>query len=222
MNSSPKLMSGVPTGYLIPIAPAPKPLVPTVGVEIEPGLGISLDGNAILVGPNASTESFEIHGHPEFGVPVRDFEVHRQGNQTSVDGYHPHQDYLLQQLGSTLRVEGETPVESFRTFYGGDGFEVKSAYSNRSYKVKIQGARASVTSGSGDGMRYEVTQEGSLTRVKPSQGGGYLRFDRQSDGSIVVDGPLDTQDFRLTPQASGKGWLLTGFYPHQSYQIGPV
>lgn len=220
MNTALRLMSGVVTGYLTPIVPAPKPLTITVGVEIEPGLGISLDGHALLVGPKEAQESFEIHGHPEFGVPVRDFQIHRHGNLTEVDGCHAHQDYRLEMQARQLRVVGETALESFRTSYRCDGFDVGSPYSNRSYKVDIRGSRATVKPGSGDGMRYQVAQDGNRTRVRAGYGGGELVFERQADGSILVDGPLNTQDFRLSPSASGQGWELSGFYPHQGYQIG--
>ena len=218
MNVSPPLMAGVPTGYLVPIVPAPKPLATTVGVEIAPGLGVSLDGYALLVGPKQAYESFRMEGHPEYNLPVRTFEVYRQGSETRVDGYHDHQDYFLRQSGNVLQVEGETPLESFRTIYREDGFQVKSGYSNRSFQVKVQGPRASVVSGSGDGVRYQVTQEGNRTRVRCSQGDGNFTFDRLPDGTVTMDGPLDVQDFTFRPQ--GKGWLVEGFYPHQRYQIG--
>lgn len=218
MKTYPQIMSGVPTGYLTPIIPAPKPLVATVGIEIEPGLGISLDGNALLVGPSGKDEKLVIQGHLEYGLPVRNFEVTRQGNRTMVDGHHDHQDYILERRGNRLQVEGETPLESFQTIYAEQGFEVQSSYSSRSYKMTQRGELATVRQGSGDGLTYQIRQQGNRTTVRASQGDGNFSLERRPDGTVFIDGSLNVQDFTLTPTAEG-GWLLSGLYPHQSYRI---
>ncbi|MFN8608985.1 MAG: hypothetical protein U0931_15735 [Vulcanimicrobiota bacterium] len=218
--SSPRLMVGVPTGYLSPQIPPPNTYhVNSVGVEIEPGLGISLDGKAILVGPKDASEKFEIIGHLSDGtMPQRDFQVTRQGLQALVNGYYDNQDYSLNQQGNRLDVKGSEEVQNYSATYRADGIDVASKYPARAYTVNVNGSEATVVSAWQDGPKYKITQEGNTTRVDAGSPEGSFTFTRKDDGSIFIDGQLKPQDFDITRE-NGK-LVVQGYYPQQHYVIG--
>lgn len=218
--SSPRLMVGVPTGYLSPQIPPPNTYhVNSVGIEIEPGLGISLDGKAILVGPKESNEKFDIIGHLSDGTqPQRDFQVTRQGLQALVNGHYDNQDYSLNQQGNQLDVKGSEEVKNFSATYRADGIDVASKYPARAYTVNVNGSEASVVSAWQDGPKYKITQEGNTTKVDVGSPEGSFTFTRKEDGCIFIDGQLKPQDFDIKRE-NGK-LVVQGYYPQQHYVIG--
>ena len=217
--ASPRLMVGVPTGFLSPQIPPPNSYhVTSVGIEIEPGLGISLDGKAILVGPKEATDKFDIIGHLEDGTyPQRDFQVTRQSLQTIVNGRDNYQDYELNQQGSHLDVKGEDDVKSFTADYRADGMDVNSKYSGRTYHATVDGNKASVVSAWENGIKYDLTQEGNVTRVSTGHEECDFTFTRKDDGSIFIDGQLKPQDFNITHENGGL--VVQGYYPQQHFVI---
>lgn len=216
---SPRLMVGVPTGYLSPQIPPPATgHVAAVGIEIEPGLGISLDGKALLVGPKDAFEKQDIVGHLDGGTyPNRDFQVLRQGGQTTVNGYYDNQDYKLQQSGNRVDVKGQTDREDYSAIFRPDGIDVKSKWAARSYTVNVDGANASVKSDYADGIQYQLKQEGNTTRVSTGIPEADFTFTRQGDGSIVIDGNLKPQDFTIGRQDGAL--VVQGYYPQQKFVV---
>lgn len=216
--TSPRLMVGVPTGYLSPQIPPPSQFVTTVGIEIEPGLGISVDGKALLVGPKNATETVDIKGRLADGTyPQRDFEVTRKGLSAVVNGYYDHQDYKLDQKGSQLDVTGQTDLESFRANYRDNGFDINSKYSGRTYQVDIDGSQASIKPAWSNGRQYKVTQEGNKTLVDAGSEEINFSFTRNNDGTISVDGKYLPQDFTIKREA--EGLVVQGHYPHQRFVV---
>lgn len=216
--TSPRLMTGVPTGFLSPQIPPPNQFVTTVGIEIEPGLGISVDGKAILVGPKNATETVDIVGRLADGTyPNRDFVVSRKELAAVVDGYYEHQDYKLDQQGQQLQVTGKSDLESYQANFRDNGFDIKSKYAGRSYQVDIAGSEATVKPGWSEGRHYKITQEGNKTVVDAGHEDLNFTFVRNSDGSIAIDGKLLTQDFTI--KKDGEALVLQGYYPQQKYVI---
>lgn len=218
--SSPRLMVGVPTGYLSPQIPPPNTYhVNSVGIEIEPGLGISLDGKAILVGPKEATDKFDIIGHLSDGTyPNRDFQVTRQGLQTLVNGHYDNQDYSLNQTGNQVDIKGKEDVHNVQAQYRADGIDVLSKYAARAYTVNVNGSEATVVSGYADAPKYKVTQEGNTTKVDAGFEEGNFSFTRKEDGSIFIDGQLKPQDFDI--KREGGKLVVQGHYPQQRFVIG--
>ena len=218
--NSPRLMVGVPTGYLSPQIPPPNTYhVNSVGIEIEPGLGISLDGKAILVGPKDVTDKFDIVGHLSDGtMPQRDFNVSRQGLAAVVNGYYDNQDYQLQSQGNQLDIKGKEDVQNIQANYRADGIDVVSKYAARAYTVNVNGSEASVVSAFDNAPKYKITQEGNTTKVDAGFEEGNFSFTRKDDGSIFLDGQLKPQDFNITHE-NGK-IVVQGYYPQQRFVIG--
>lgn len=217
---SPRLMVGVPTGSLSPqLTPPSNYHVNSVGIEIEPGLGISLDGKAILVGPKDVTDKFDIIGHLSDGtMPQRDFNVTRQGLATLVNGHYDNQDYQMQQQGNQLDIKGKEDVHNVQANYRADGIDVVSKYAARAYTVNVNGSEASVVSAFDNAPKYKITQEGNTTKVDSGFEEGNFTFTRKDDGSIFLDGQLKPQDFNITRE-NGK-IVVQGYYPQQRYVIG--
>lgn len=218
--SSPRLMVGVPTGYLSPQIPPPNTYhVNSVGIEIEPGLGISLDGKAILVGPKDVTDKFDIIGHLSDGtMPQRDFQVTRQGLQTLVNGHYDNQDYSLNQAGNSVDIKGKEDVHNVQANYRADGIDVVSKYAARAYTVNVNGSEATVVSAFDNAPKYKITQEGNTTKVDSGFEEGNFSFTRKDDGSIFIDGQLKPQDFDI--KREGGKLVVQGYYPQQHYVIG--
>ena len=218
--NSPRLMVGVPTGYLSPQIPPPNTNhVNSVGIEIEPGLGISLDGKAILVGPKEATDKVDIIGHRSDGTyPNRDFQVTREGLQTLVNGHYDNQDYSLKQSGNQVDIQGKEDVNNVQAQFRADGIDVLSKYAARAYTVNVNGADATVVSGFADAPKYKITQEGNTTKVDAGFAEGNFSFTRKDDGSIFIDGQLKPQDFDI--KREGGKLVVQGYYPQQRYVIG--
>lgn len=222
-SGGPRLMAGVPTGFLSPQIPPPTTYTSYVGVEIVPGLGISVDGRALLVGQKGTTENLQIIGHlpgePGSSSPIlypqRDFTVSHNGNSTAVDGHFGWQDYSLSRSGNQVSVTGETDRDTFVTTERADGFDIQSKYAGRTWHVTTNGNSAIVTDGTD--QRYTITQNGNQTVVDSGHVESSFTFTRGDNGVITVDGQLKPQDFSIGQGA--EGLVVQGHYPHQKFVI---
>lgn len=222
-SGGPRLMAGVPTGFLSPQIPPPSIYTSYVGLEIVPGLGISVDGKALLVGQKGTSENLEIIGHlpgqPGSGSPIlypqRDFKVSHNGDNTRVDGHFGWQDYSLSRSGNQVSVTGETDRDCFVTTERADGFDVQSKYAGRTWHVTTNGNTASVTDGTD--QRFTITQNGNQTVVDSGRPETSFTFTRGDNGVITVDGQLKPQDFTIGNSA--EGLVVQGHYPHQKFVV---
>jgi len=214
-NSGPRLMVGVPAGSLVPLIPPPDQYSPTVGVELTPGLGISLDGKVLLVGQKGTEESLELIGHlPDGTYPQRDFRIRHAGDRTTVDGYYARQDFSLTRSGASLSVAGVNDRESFSA----EGLNVSSLYPARTWQVTMGERHAEVRSKDPLGARYLLlADQPNETRVYSTLATQDFTVRHHDDGRITVDGQAPHQDFTLTPTADGL--VVQGHYPQQHYVL---
>jgi hypothetical protein len=219
-TSAPKLMAGVPTAYLSPRLPFP-PNVDynvSVGVELAPGLGVSLDGKALLVGPGGRLGRTEITGRLADGTyPQRDSVVLRSEGETAVDGFHDWQDYTLKGSAQSFSAAGQDELRGFSVASTEDGFRVSSPYSARSWTVKTTDEGVSVRSDFADGEQFLVTSEAGVTTIDSNFDNQDFTVTRNADGGAVIDGHLLPEDFSFSP--TGNGYELTGYYPQQRFVI---
>ena len=212
------LMAGAPTGYLSPQIPPPTTYVVPVGIEFAPGLGISLDGKAILVGHKNSAEKFDIIGHLDDGTyPQRDFKVSRDGQHTEIKAKYEWQHYNLNHHDGTTDVKGETDRESFSVKESATALQTVGAFPAKTFTVKPGAGSVQVEPGYAEGPHYTLTQKGNKTIVDAGNEDVNFEFTRNDDGSFAVHGKLKPQDFTITPQEGG--WLVKGYYPQQKYII---
>jgi len=210
VSISPRLMVGVPTGFLHNQTPPPSPIAANVGIEIEPGLGISVDGRAILVGPKESFERTEIQNQQK----DRTFLVTREGLKSVVDGHYDRQDFTLTSQGNRLDAKGNSQEESITA----DGLNVTHAKAGRSYDVSVNGSEASVISRHPEGRKYLLTHDVNTSRVNTGYAESDFTFTRNDDGTITIDGQIKPQDFTIGRDASG-ALVVQGYYPQQRYVI---
>ncbi len=223
-TSRPKLMVGVPAGYLSPRLPFP-PNVSynvAVGVELAPGLGVSLDGKALLVGAEGHQGRTEVTGHlveddGKIRYPQRDTVVLRGGDETVVDGYHDWQDYSLKGNSSDFAAAGDTPVQSFTVKETEDGLRVGSPYAARAWTVTNTDQGVTVHSDFDKGERFTVTTDGNVTTVDSNFDDQDFTVTRTADGGAVIDGHLKPEDFTFSK--TDKGYDLQGYYPQQHFAI---
>ena len=217
----PKLMVGVPTGFLSPQIPPPTNQAINIGVEIAPGLGISLDGRALLVGHKCTEENLEIIGHlPDGTYPQRDFKVAHRESTTSVDGMYAWQDYAMTRNQKGFEVKGETDRESFRYQKREGGFDVLSKFSGKTFHVQQQGETATVTPAWEQGRTFTVTQSGDVTTVDSGVPEMNYTLTKRQDGSQFVDGQLLFQDFVITKNDGVVD--IKGYYPQQHFVVKPA
>ena len=184
-----------------------------------PGLGISLDGRALLVGPGGAEGNTEIVGHLEDGTyPQRDTTVTREGSVTNVDGHHGEwRDYVLDGQESDFVATGATELEGFSVTQTDNGFRVESDYAARAWNVEETADGFSVSSDFEDGERFQISQQGAVTTVDSNFEEQDFSVTRQADGSVAIDGHLVIEDF--TFQSTEDGYLLEGYYPQQRFQL---
>ncbi|MEW6279904.1 MAG: hypothetical protein AB1758_14845 [Candidatus Eremiobacterota bacterium] len=217
-SDGPRLMAGVPTGYLSPQIPPPSLYATTVGLELAPGVGISLDGKALLVAHRPEASKLEIVGHLTDGTyPQRDFTVVSDGSATVVDGYFDHQDYRLEQQGDRTVADGHEDVQDFSIQDDGRTLRVDSRFAARAWTATREGQSADVRSDWAEGETFRVTREGNTTRVESSYPESSFTLTREDDGRIVVDGHYAFQDFTLTPGEGG--FVLQGHFPQQRFEV---
>lgn len=219
-SAQPKLMAGAPTGFLSPQVPPPSDYVVSLGLEIAPGIGISLDQKAILIGQNVGQDKLDIIGHLDDGTyPQRDFKVSRQGDSTTIDGKYGWQDYSLQRQGGKVVVTGDEARRSFDAFEKDGLPQTTGKMPAKTFTTVREGNSIQVNPGWEGGPHYTITQEGATTKVKSDYEDMDFTLTRRDDGSFLVDGKLNPQDFVITPQ--GQGWLVKGYYATQKYTIQP-
>ncbi len=214
-----RLMAGVPTGYLDPQLPFPPSLhTATVGLELAPGLGISLDGKALLVGHREQPGQTTIVGHLEDGTfPQRDFTVISEGQATEVDGLHHFQDYRLEKQGNLTVADCQEDLNDFTIRDDGTTLRVDSMFSGRAWTATRQGDSAEVRSDWEEGETFRLTQQGDTTLVESNLPEQSFSLTRHQDGRITIDGHYAFQDFELSP--TGDGYVLQGHFPQQRFAI---
>ena len=212
-------MAGVPSAYLSPRIPPPNVgYNVSVGVEIAPGLGISLDGKALLVGPGGHQGRTDILGHlPDGSYKSRDSVVLSSDSETRVDGYHAWQDYSLYGSAEEFSAQGDSALRSFTVNPTDSGFEVKSEYSARTWTVSQDANSISVVSDYDDGERFVVSTQDGVTTVDSNFEGQDFTLTKQEDESVFIDGKLTTQDF--TFKATDSGYDLKGHFPQQHFRV---
>jgi hypothetical protein len=216
----PNLMVGVPSGYLSPQTPFP-PNVDynvSVGVEVAPGLGISLDGKTLLVGASGHQGRTSIVGHLADGtLPQRDTVVIRDGESTVVDGYYGWQDYRLQGQGDQFSASNEDAVKGFSVTPTANGFRVENARAARAWTVEGSDKGYSVRSDYAGGESFEVSKQGNTTLVDSNLPDQDFSITQGPGGAAVIDGHLKTEDFSWNP--TGHGFELQGHYDQQHFQV---
>lgn len=217
----PNLMVGVPSGYLSPRLPFP-PNVEynvSVGVELAPGLGISLDGKAILVGAQGHQGRTEILGRLADGtLPQRDTVVLRRGEETVVDGHFDWQDYRLQSQGDRVTASGADVTKSFTVSpTPNGGFRVENPKAARAWTVEPHADGFSVKSDSPEAESFQVSRQGNATLVDSNFPDQDFTVLTQPNGAAIIDGHLRTEDFTWTPNA--QGFVLQGHHEQQRFAV---
>ncbi len=216
----PNLMVGVPSGYLSPRTPFP-PNVEynvSVGVEIAPGLGISLDGKTLLVGAEGHQGKTEILGRLKDGtLPQRDTVVLRGAEATTVDGHYDWQDYKLRGKAERFSASGASPEKSFTVTPTENGFRVENPKAARAWTVEGTDSGYSVVSDFAQGESFQVSKKGNTTLVDSSAPEQDFTITQQADGTAIIDGHYKTDDF--TWNRTAQGFELQGHYPQQYFQV---
>ena len=219
--SRPNLMVGVPSGYLSPQTPFP-PNVEynvAVGVEIAPGLGISLDGKTLLVGADGHQGRTDIIGHLKDGLyPQRDTVVLRGGEDTTVDGYYGWQDFQLKGKPGQFTAQHAEPNRGFTVTTTENGFRVENPKAARAWTVESNDAGFAVRSDFAEGETFQVSKNGSTTTVDSNFAEQDFSITQQSNGTAVIDGHYKVDDFTWNP--TEKGYDLQGHYAHQHFAVG--
>jgi hypothetical protein len=218
--SRPNLMVGVPSGYLsnqLPFPPNVEYNVP-VGVEIAPGLGISLDGKTLLVGPDGHEGKTEIVGHLKDGTyPQRDTVVLRGGDETVVDGHYDWQDFALKGKPGQFTAENQNPVRGFSVTPTANGFRVENPKAARAWTVEANDQGFSVRSDFDKGETFQVSREGNTTLVDSNFDEQDFTITQQENGAAVIDGHYKFDDFHWTP--TSQGYDLQGHFAHQHFAV---
>ncbi len=219
-TTRPNLMVGVPSGYLSPRLPFPPNVeynVP-VGVEVAPGLGISLDGKTLLVGAAGHEGRTDIKGSLKDGkYPQRDTVVLRGNEQTSVDGHYNWQDFKLQGQASQFSAQNEDPLRSFNVTPTANGFRVENPKAARAWTVEANESGFSVRSDFDKGETFQVSKQGNTTTVDSNFDEQDFTVTQQSNGAAIIDGHLKIDDFTWNPTQSG--FDLQGHHDHQRFQV---
>jgi hypothetical protein len=220
LATRPSLMVGVPSGYLSPRLPFP-PNVDynvSVGVEIAPGIGVSLDGKALLIGPEGHQGKTEVIGHLEDGLyPQRDTVALRSGDTTEVDGLYAWQDYQLKGRSDQFSATGENDRKSFSVEQTENGMRVSSPFAARAWTVERTESGFSVVSDFADGEKFNVSTQGNTTTVDSNYENQDFTITKNEDGTTTIDGHLKPEDFSFSPTESG--YELKGHYPQQFFAI---
>ena len=218
--SRPNLMVGVPSGYLnsqLPFPPNVEYNVP-VGVEIAPGLGISLDGKTLLVGAGGHQGRTDIVGHLKDGtLPQRDTVVLRNGDETTVDGHFNWQDFKLKGKADQFSAQNEDDVRGFSVTPTANGFRVENPKAARAWTVEANDGGFAVRSDFKDGETFQVSKNGNTTLVDSNFNDQDFSVTQQPNGAAIIDGHLRTEDFIWNP--TEKGYDLQGHYDQQHFQI---
>lgn len=210
---SPQLMVGVPAAFLTPGArPPASGNVPRVGIELEPGLGLSLDGRALLVGANGTLSEQNLLQN----VSGKAVHISRQGGDTVV-GDQAHPGFRLTQTDGHVSATGSSDGDSFQAQVCPAGADLQSPAPARSYTVRYQPGGASVQPGWSGGISYSLQQDGATTRITTGHPQADLTVTRQGDGSVSVRGALNSQNFLI--RRGDDGLSIQGYYPQQSYTL---
>jgi len=229
-GGGPNLIVGAYTGRLNPqIPPGDNYNLVPIGLEIQNGIGIALDGESIIVANSDKNGHVSITGHlepgqgepvPESGVlyPQRDFDVSRKDGATKVDGYYDWQDYTI------TKKDGKTIIDCVDDSEGRFDYEVsregnktlvKGKYPVQNFSITKEGNKT-IVKGYDDNLSYTLTTEGNVTKIEgniPER--NFTITDKGSEWEI--DGHMAYQDFKVTK--GPKEVVIQGYYPQQKYVI---
>ena len=221
IQSRPSLMVGVPSAYLSPRLPFPPnpEYTASVGVEIAPGLGVSLDGKTLLVGPEGHQGKTEILGRlSDATMPQRDTVVLRSGEQTVVEGYHDWQDFALKGKANGFEAQGDSPVKNFQLEQTESGFRVESQFPARAWTIEYKAdGSATVQSDFDRAESFVVSTADGVTKVDSSHDDHDFTLAKQANGEVLIDGRYSFQDFRFSK--TDDGHQLKGHYPQQLFKV---
>ncbi|HIB64616.1 MAG TPA: hypothetical protein EYO33_05790 [Phycisphaerales bacterium] len=229
-SARPNIMVGVPVGYLSPRLPFPPnaDYNCSVGVEIAPGLGVSLDGKALLVGAEGHQGKTDVLGRLEDGTyPQRDTVVLRSGDQTDVDGADTWRDFSLKGKARDFLAAGDSDRQNFTVKETENGLRVGSQFAGRAWTVEntADGVRrrrrawkafSSVRSDFAEGESFHVSVKDGVTTVDSSLPEQDFTVQRTESGA-VIDGHYAFDDFQLSH--TDDGYEFKGHYPQQKFLI---
>lgn len=216
----PNLMVGVPSGYLSPRLPFP-PNVDynvAVGVEVAPGLGISLDGKTLLVGAQGHQGRTEILGRLKDGtMPQRDTVVLRGADETVVDGHYDWQDFRLKGSRDQFSAEHAELHKGFTVTPTENGFRVENPLAARAWTVEENEAGFAVRSDFAGGETFVVSKNGDTTLVDSNLAEQDFTITQKADGTAIIDGHYKVDDFTWNPTSNG--YQLQGHHPQQRFEV---
>lgn len=218
-SARPNIMVGVPVGYLSPRLPFPPnaDYNCSVGVEIAPGLGVSLDGKALLVGAEGHQGKTDVLGRLEDGTyPQRDTVVLRSGDQTDVDGADTWRDFSLKGKARDFLAAGDSDRQNFTVKETENGLRVGSQFAGRAWTVENTADGVSVRSDFAEGESFHVSVKDGVTTVDSSLPEQDFTVQRTESGA-VIDGHYAFDDFQLS--RTGDGYEFKGHYPQQKFLI---
>ena len=229
-GGGPNLIVGAYTGRLNPqIPPGSYHTLVPIGLEIQNGVGISLDGESLIVAHSPKDGQVSIKGHlepgqgepvPESGVlyPQRDFEVSNKGGTTKVDGFYDWQDYTITRKDGKTTIDCADDMEGrfdYQVFQDGNKTIVKGKYPAQNFVITRDGNKTYVK-GCDDNMSYTLTTEGNKTKIEgniPER-----QFTVTDKGKeLAIDGHMAYQDFKVTK--GPKEFTIKGYYPQQKYEV---
>jgi hypothetical protein len=229
-GGGPELIVGAYTGRLNPQIPAGSyhNLVP-IGLEIKNGVGISLDGESIIVTRPEQQGKISITGHlepgpgehvPEGGIvyPQRDFQIVSDKNATKIDGHYDWQDYTITDKDGKREIDCKDDQEGrfdYQVVKDGNTTLVKGKYPAQNFSITKEGNKTLVK-GYDENMSYTITTEGNVTKVKgniPER--EFTITDKGNEW--VVDGKMAYQDFNITKKDNEV--VIKGHYPQQKYVV---
>ncbi|MEQ8221733.1 MAG: hypothetical protein ABRQ37_05485 [Candidatus Eremiobacterota bacterium] len=230
-RGGPNLIVGAYTGRLNPeIPPGDNYNLVPIGLEIKNGVGISLDGECIIVTRPDQQGKISITGHMEPGpgesalpsggvlYPQRDFQIVSDKNSTKIDGLEDWQDYTITDKDGKREIDCKDDQGGrfdYQVVKDGNTTFVKGKYEVQNFTITKEGNKTLVK-GYDDNLSYTITTEGNVTKVKgniPER--EFTITDKGNEWA--VDGHMAYQDFNVTKK--GNEVVIKGYYPQQKYVI---
>ncbi|HPZ06906.1 MAG TPA: hypothetical protein PL110_02230 [Candidatus Eremiobacteraeota bacterium] len=224
------LIVGAYTGRLNPqIPPGDRYNLVPIGLEIQKGVGISLDGESIIVTRPPESGKVSITGHlqpgegepvPESGIlyPQRDFQVVSDEKATTIDGFYDWQDYTITDKDGERKIDCKDDDNGrfdYQVKQEGNKTFVTGEKAVQNFTITKEGNKTYVK-GYDDNLSYTITTEGNVTKVKgniPER-----QFTITDNGKEwAIDGHMAYQDFKVTKDPHQV--VIKGYYPQQKYVI---
>ena len=229
-GEGPSLIVGAYTGRLNPqIPPGDYHNLVPIGLEIKNGVGISLDGESIIVTRPEQQGKISITGHLEPGpgegappsgilYPQRDFQIVSNKEATKIDGHYDWQDYTITDKDGKREIDCKEDQDGrfdYQVVKDGNTTHVKGKFPAQNFTITKDGNKTSVKDYE-DKLIYTVTTEGKVTQVKgdiPER--VFTITDKGNEWAI--DGHMAYQDFNVTKKDNEV--IIKGHYPQQKYVI---